>query len=147
MSPNIPTLDEGYRRYADLLLEHHRLLSEGKDDEAEIEAIEEEMTRLWERLDVPQQRSLSGLGSDLNWVRRKFASAPRGRRPEDVTPEEFQELAHAREVADWHGLLHYLRLCAPAMSPSELASLRAVAWDHIGLPQLVSVFDDVAAKT
>ena len=63
MSPHTPTLDEMYRRYADLLLRHHRLLSEDKDEDAETETVEEEMTRLWDRLDAMQRRSLLGLGS------------------------------------------------------------------------------------
>src|SRR5438477_11209697 len=63
MSPNTPTVDDLYRRYADLLLEHHRLLYAGREDDAETEAVEEEMTQLWERLDLTQRGSLAGLGS------------------------------------------------------------------------------------
>jgi hypothetical protein len=146
MSPHAPTVDDSYRRYADLLLQHHRLRLEGKDADAEVEAVEEEMTRLWDRLDAVQRSSLSGLGSDLTWVRRGLQPAPRSRPPEEVTPEDFRALAQARDGADWHRLLHHLRVCVPGMAPNELASLRAVAWDHIGLPQLASVFEDVAAK-
>ncbi len=145
MDPHTPTVDEVYRRCAELLLRRHRLLSEAKDEDAEAETGEEEMTRLWDRLDAVQRRSLSGLGSDLSWVRRGFELAPRRRRPEEVTPQDFQSLVQARNDADWHGLLHHLRLCAPGMSPSQLASLRAAAWDRIGLPQLASVFYDVAS--
>src|SRR5947209_7469104 len=139
MGPYSPTVDNLYRRYADLLLQHHRLLSEGKAADAEIEKLEEEMTRLWDRLDATQRQSLSGLGSDLNWVRRQCHLAPRGRRPEDVTKQDFDFLAKAGKDGDWHSLLHYLRLCAPRTSPFQLAYLRASAWAGLGFPQFASL--------
>jgi tetratricopeptide (TPR) repeat protein len=142
--PYTPNLDETYRRYVDLLLQHHRLLSEGREEEAETEAIEEEMSCLWDRLDDAQRKSLSGLSSDLNWVRRRCQLAPQGRRSEEVTLQELQALVRFRDEADWHGLLHGLRACAPRMRPFQIASLRASAWEAIGFPKVVSTFYDVA---
>jgi hypothetical protein len=87
MGPHTPTIDDTYRRYADLLLRHSRLLAERGDEDAETEAVEEEMTRLWDHLDAVQRQSLAGLGSDLNWARNGCQLAPRSRRSEDVTPQ------------------------------------------------------------
>ena len=145
MSANVPTLDDRYRRYAELLLQYHRLLSEGKDEAAETEAVEEEMAGLWEGLDEAQRRSLAGLGSDLIWVRRGCQLPPKGRRPEEVTSEDLQALAQAEAQNDWHGLLHYLRLCSPRIPPARLASLRASAWAALQFPELASLFSDLAA--
>src|SRR5437879_1996397 len=108
MSADQPTLDEPYRRYTQLLLRHHHLLSEGKEAAAETEVVEEEMTRLWERLAEAQRRSLSGLGSDLNWIRRGCRPPPKGRRPEEVAPQDCEALVQARAENDWHGVLHQL---------------------------------------
>ena len=146
MGPYNPTVDDLYRRYVDLLLRHHHLLSECRDEDSEFESVEEEMTQLWNRLDETQRRSLSGLGSDLNWVRRGRQLAPRCRRPEEVTHHEFQALVKARDSSDWHGLLHHLRLCAPKATLFQLAYLRASAWASFEIPQVASVFYDVAAE-
>jgi tetratricopeptide (TPR) repeat protein len=145
MSPQTSILDDQYRRYADLLLRHHRLLSEGKDEEPATEAVEEEMTRLWERLDEHQRRSLSGLGSDLSWLRHRCQLAPRSRRPEEVTADDFEALIQARNAPDWEGVLQGLRLCAPRMPPFQLAFLRGSAWDALNVPQVASVFYDLAS--
>jgi hypothetical protein len=146
MSATAPIVDDRYRRYAELLLQHHRLLSEGRDEATETEAVEEEMTGLWERMDDAQRRSLSGLGSDLNWVRRGCRPPPKGRQSAEVTAQELQALAEAQGENDWHGLLHWLRLCAPRTSPARLASLRASAWAALQFPQLARLFSDLAAE-
>src|SRR5258708_5338149 len=104
------------------------------------------MTRLWGRLDGTQKQSLSGLGSDLSWVRRRCQLAPRGRRPEEVTPQDLQALVKAREDADWHALLHHLRICCAKLPPFQLAYLRGSAWKDVGLPELATVFYDLAAE-
>jgi tetratricopeptide (TPR) repeat protein len=146
MSVYTPTTDEAYRQYAELLVKHHQLLSENKNEDTETELVEDEMSSLWESFDSLQKQSLSGLGSDLNWARRGCQGALHGRKPEDVTRQDFQTLVELREKDDWHGVLHYLRLCAPCMRPFQLADLRATAWSAIHLPKVVTVFYDVAAE-
>ncbi|HBI42312.1 MAG TPA: hypothetical protein DDY78_05560 [Planctomycetales bacterium] len=141
-----PTVDQAYLKYADLLLQHHRLLSENKDEADETMAVENEMTELWERLDAKQKRSLSGLGSDLNWIRREASPHPRGRTPEDATPLDYRALEQTKKNADWHGVLHYLRVCASKTPPLHLARLRAEAWQVVDLPAISRVFSDFAAR-
>lgn len=141
-----PILDDSFRRYVALLLRHHHLLSERPEDDSEIEAVEDEMTELWDELNPAQRQSLSGLGSDLNWIRRGCQPAPRGRRAEDVTPQDLQSLVSARDEGDWHALLHELRTCAPSMPAFELADLRALAWSKIGFMDLNRVFRELAAQ-
>jgi tetratricopeptide (TPR) repeat protein len=145
MGPHPPTIDDSYRRYVDLLLRHSRLLAERGDEDAETEAVEEEMTGLWDHLDAVQRRSLSGLGSDLNWVRNGCQLAPRSRRPEEVTPQDRQAIVEALGRDDWHGVLHHARVCSPGIPPYELARTRAVAWQAIGFPQLAGRFFDLAS--
>ncbi len=137
-----PTLNEAYLDYADRLLQHHRLLGEGKETADELRAVEDEMTDLWDRLDPIQRKSLSGLGSDLNWVRRGGTLAPRGPKPEDVSPADRQALQEARNTSEWHRFLHQLRVCAPALPVLDLARLRAETWSQLGQPRIARVFDE-----
>jgi tetratricopeptide (TPR) repeat protein len=136
-----PTIDAAFREYADLEFRCHHLLLGGKDDAPETSAAEDRREELWEKLDDVQRRSLSGMGSDLNWVRRNGEPPPKGRKaPEEVTPIEQQDLVAAIGRKDWHRVLHYLRLCAPMFPIATLAHLRGSAYDAIGLPKYASVF-------
>jgi hypothetical protein len=146
MNPFTPTIDERYRQYAELLVRHHQLLSEGKEDADETSAVEDDMSELWERLDDRQRSSLSGLGSDLNWLRREGAPPPRARKSEDVTAADLEGLTKASQSLDWHGVLHFLRVCAPKMATLELASARTLAWERAGLPHIGKVFDAFRAE-
>jgi hypothetical protein len=135
-----PTVNDRYKEYADLLLEHHRRLAEGEETADEMIRVEDEMTELWEQLDPIQRKSLSGLGSDLNWVRRGGTPAPLAPRPEDVSPEALKSLDETRNASNWHTLLHQLRLCGSAIPASDLARLRAETWSKLGEPQIAGVF-------
>lgn len=146
MSSFDPTIDAAFRESAELELRCHYLLLEGKEDALEILAAEDRMTVLWEDLDEVQRRSLNGMGSDLNWVRRKGEQPPNGRKkPEDVTATEQQGLAAAMRLKEWHKVLHYLRLCAPIIPIEKLADLRARAYDDVGLQSYARVFYEFAA--
>src|SRR5262249_17768937 len=63
-----PILNDAYLEYATRLLQHHSLLAAGEHSADETIAVEDEMSELWEQLDSAQRMSMSGLGSDLNWV-------------------------------------------------------------------------------
>jgi hypothetical protein len=147
MSPYDPKIDATFREYAELELRCHHLLLEGKENDPETIEAEDRMTELWEKLDEVQRRSLSGMGSDLNWLRRKGEPPPNGRKkPEEVTPDEREALQAAMESKDWHRLLHFLRICAPNLPIVILATLRESAYDEIGLPAYASVFSELAAE-
>lgn len=148
MSSFDPTLDTAFRESAELELRCHHLLLEGKENDPEIQAAEDRMTVLWEKLDEVQRRSLNGMGSDLNWVRRKCEPPPKGRKlPTEVTDEEQQELAAALFMLDWHRILHYLRLCAPRLSIAYLAQRRGTAYDGVGLHAYARVFHELVPAT
>jgi hypothetical protein len=138
-----PTIDAVYCDYADLGLRRHHSLSEGKEDSAEVSDAEAGMDTLWPRLDEVQRRCVKGMASDLNWVRRKGEPAPQGRKtPIEVSAQELQELSAAITSKEWHRILHYLRLCAPAFQAASLARERAIAYEAIGLPGYARVFSD-----
>jgi tetratricopeptide (TPR) repeat protein len=146
MSSFDPTIDAAFRESADLELRCHYLLLEGQEHAPEILAAEDRMTVLWEKLDEVQRRSLNGMGSDLNWIRRQCEPPPKGRKePKEVTATEQQELVAAIGSKDWHKTLHYLRLCAPMFPIVTLAYLRGRAYEAIGLSSYASVFYGQAA--
>src|SRR6266542_212155 len=136
-----PTVDAAFREYADLELRRHHLLLDGKEDSVEIAEAEDRMDNLWTKLDDVQRRSLSGMASDLNWIRRKGKPPPKGRKtPEEVEATEQQELSAAIKLREWHRILHYLRLCAPTFQSALLAREREIAYDAIGFPEYARVF-------
>ena len=141
-----PTMDAAFRVSAELELRCHYLLLAGEENSPEILVAEGRMTVLWEKLDEVQRRSLNGMGSDLNWVRRKGEPPPKGRKgPEEVTDAEQQELAAAMSLKEWHKVLHFLRVCAPIFSIVKLAELRGRAYEELGLRVYASVFYGMAA--
>lgn len=145
MTDYVPTANDHYRRYAELLRRHNQLLSEGTA-EGELDSVEDEMTQIWNDLDLVQRKSLSGLSSDLTWLRRGGRSAPKAKPATEVTADDLRELSQARDSHDWHKLLHYLRLCSAQLSPFEVAFLRATAWQALDFPQLARTFSGLAAR-
>ncbi len=139
-----PILDASFRESAGLEFRRHLLLIAGKDQEPEFDLVENRMTDLWEALNGRQRQSLKGMGSDLNWIRRR-SLPPKGRKPEETTTAERRALLQTQEEKDWHGFLHALRLCAPTLAPSNLAYLRGTAYDAIDLPDFASSFYELAA--
>jgi hypothetical protein len=146
MDPLTPTANDAYLRYADLLVRYQCLLAQGKQDAEETESLEEEMNKAWESLDPGQRKSLSGLASDLNWVRDKGAPPPRGPRAEDVSPEDFQAVIKAKNDKDWHLMLCLLRHCSLRIPVFQLAWLRGVAWEELKEPRIAWLFYNFAVE-
>lgn len=140
-----PTIDDGYHQYADLLMGHFRLLAAGMDEADKTTAIEDAMSELWERLGADQRHCLSGLGSDLNWVRRRALPAPRQPRHTGTSQDE-KALSKARREKDWHACLNLLRKLGLTIPPSRAAHLRGLSWSSLGFPTIASVFYDFAAE-
>lgn len=146
MSPIDPIIDTSFRKYADLQFQRHGLLMSGKEQDPKFDQLEERMTELWEKFDAIQRESVNGMGSDLNWIRRKGQPPPKGRKAEEVTPGERQELVAARVRKEWHGFLHYMRICASTIPAVNLAYLRGNTYDAIGFPTYAIAFYEFAAE-
>jgi hypothetical protein len=147
MHPPLPNVDAAYRNYAELLLRRHGRFLDGRDEDPEMEQIEEDLSALWEKLDEAQRSSLNGMGSDLNWVRRQGTPPPRARPPEAVTEEDRRLLGDAESRKDWHAVLHYLRACAPVLAVGDLARRRVAAYSGVGLPEYADAFRGLAGRT
>jgi hypothetical protein len=115
-------------------------LAQGKDDSDEVAEVEERLGALWESLDDAQRRSLNGMASDLNWLRRRGASPPKGRSESEVTDADLHELQAARDTEDWTAILHRLRVCAPALPADLVACQRGTCYGKLGYPQISAAF-------
>jgi tetratricopeptide (TPR) repeat protein len=133
-------IDENFEAYAGSLLRHHHLLEVGKEDDPEAEKTEELLSALWDKLNETQRLQLRGLSSDLNWLRRKYAPPPKGRKREDVTPEELREFYRLNTAQDFLGLLPALRVCAAAVPPVFVAFVRATCYSRLGLQTAANLF-------
>jgi hypothetical protein len=142
MTPSNPSVDSTYRSFAELLLRRHRLLADETSDSTEIDELEDRMTELWEKLDESQRQSLNGLGSDLNWARRRGAPAPKARKAEEVSETDRANLAAAEAAQDPHAVLHWLRVCSPALEFEDLAQRRRRAYTLAGLPQAAEIVSE-----
>ncbi len=92
--------DRNFRAYVRGLVRRHQLLAEGKEDSDYAELLEGRMSELWERLDDTQRQEMRGISSDLNWLRRGYLPAPKGRRKEDISKAETDEFLKLLEAWD-----------------------------------------------
>ncbi len=140
-------IDVTFRNYAELLLRHYHLLLAGKEDDPETDSVEDLLSSVWEKLNEAQRRSLNGMASDLNWVRRGGTPPPKGRRPEEVAEEDKRLLTEAEAGKNWLAVLHYLRMCAPVLETDDLAQRRAAAYAGLGLPAYAEVCRSLASTS
>jgi len=89
--PKQPAITDYLEAYAETLLRHHLLVSDGKEENPKLEEVEDQLGRQWENLDKAQQEQMRGLSSDLNWIRRGYAQAPKAKAREQVAPDELRE--------------------------------------------------------
>ena len=141
-----PAMTDAYLAYAAHSLRYHDLQLRNDADTSAAEGLEEEMSAQWSSLDDVQRKSLSGIGSDLIWIRSKAVLAPRGRKLEEIEESDKRMLLEATKSNDYHAVLHHLRICAAAVSPEKLAFARGGAYRHAGLPRLGAIFHDFAAE-
>lgn len=126
--------------YAMALLRHHDLLSAPEEDSIRIEAIEDQMSALWGKLDENQKKEIRGISSDLNWLPRSCLPPPKGRGATDVKATELADHLALNERGDFLPLLRATRICAPALPNGFVALARARCYFNLGWPELAEPF-------
>jgi hypothetical protein len=121
-------------------------MASGQEESSELQRIEDKLDALWEKLDEAQRRSLRGMSSDLNWIRRRGALPPKARMSSQVTEAELSALKSAQDSHDWYAMLHFLRVCAPAIQADLLAEARANCYSELGLPEIAAEARELAAE-
>lgn len=131
-------LASGLEAYADLLLKLHNLISQGKGESENSDAIRDHMDVYWKRLDEGDREIARQLSADLYSLDDTIANShPQG----DVYSAELAaEIGKARENNDFAGALRLLAERAPEISYDRAAILRGMIYRELGLVQIGLAF-------
>ncbi len=130
-------------RSAEIVLELHRKMAAGADEDDESEELRDESEPLWWKLSETQRRAISGLSADFF----SFTDRPAELGPPD--PQFEQAMGRMRQAVaarDWLASLELNRRWRTRIAPVDLALRRADAWQKLGLPAIAFAFADFALK-
>lgn len=135
-----------YVKAETLLKELHRLISEGKGDSDEADAVREEMDEPWWKLTQEEQARLNGLSADLYMLQgaEVFEPLPQEERTRERLGAALKE---AKDRRDWQQVLALLRKGPVYLSPDEIAFIRAEAYKELGHLDTALMFIDYAAMS
>lgn len=134
---------ESAKAYLSLVLEYHAARGRPDGDEL-IESLEARMTLLWDTLDSYTREFVNGACSDIQWANRGGFIPQRGRKREEVTPEEMDRFQAALDAKDPGLILARLRLCQAACNNSQVAKWRLDAYTALGMTQVAEAFRRLA---
>ena len=134
--------------YAQLLVEMHRLIGEGKGDSEEAEALADHMDTPWYAMIAQEQTRMRGLAADLHALREG------GPRRVDMAPEElanwrraWKEALARSNAGDEDATLAFLRRPVPSGLPAQVVPyLQAHCWDKLGDLETALVFMRAAER-
>ncbi len=135
-----------YVAYESLLKRLHRLITEGKEDSEEAEAIREAMGMPFLHLKKEEKERLNHLSSDLYQLQGDEVYEPvtdPAVRTETFMRDAVNE-AHAHK--DWEKLLSLLRKGPDYLAPHQLAFLRANAYGNLGHTDTALLFMQYASE-
>jgi tetratricopeptide (TPR) repeat protein len=135
-----------YRHYEDLLKQVHFLISAGKGDSEEADAVRERMDAPWYKLSEPERTRLKGLSADLYQLQDdEILETPIAPHP---SLDAFREqISYAQEWNDWDAVLGLLRRRPFDALPESVAAWRARAYDALGHFDTAILFLDHAFRT
>jgi tetratricopeptide (TPR) repeat protein len=118
------------RAFSKLLLQLHALDLQGRDDDADADALREQMSALWPDLNEQERSRVKELSGDLQDI------AEGGVKSVCITPAERKswgsEFKHAYTTGDWDALLALLRH-PPADVPASMVPFQqARCWEAMG---------------
>jgi hypothetical protein len=132
------TDDTPARAYGRLLLRLHELIAKGQGDNAEADAVRDEMEAPWYAMTEAEQERVSGLSEDL------YALAGNTLRSVKMSAEERREWGQAFgaafEAGDWDRALVLLRRPPDDVPADHVAYFQADCWEHLGCPEVALRF-------
>jgi hypothetical protein len=132
------TDDPPARAYGRLLLRLHDLIAQGRGDEAEADAVRDQMDAPWHALTAAEQERVGGLSEDL------YALAENNLRSVKMSADERrewgQEFGAAFAAAEWDRALVLLRRPPDDVPAAYLAFFQADCWEHLGCPEVALRF-------
>lgn len=122
--------------YIGLLLELHGLMTAGRGESDEADAVRDRMDAPWARLRRDELRLVDGLSADLYslGVNRDATSAT------TANQSAFREFERAVSERDWPTVLEVIRANEEQLDAHTVAFLRAVCWAHLGEPDVALLF-------
>jgi hypothetical protein len=140
------TETERLNEYARLAVERHHLLRVMPEDveedggTEELWRVEDKMATGWQQLDEAERHAVSGLTSDLVWVRRKGGLAPKSHSLNDVSILHAKMLLRSLSENRIYEALHYIRVCRPLIGKHLSAVWRASLYREAFLGVASDVF-------
>jgi tetratricopeptide (TPR) repeat protein len=108
-------------------------MTTGDPDGEEADAIRDAMEDPWYAMSRSEQQLVRGLSADLYTIGQPPVSDKR----ESIPSEELQQFV---DNADWPAVLEVVRSKQTSLDADEAAFLRAVAWMHLGQPEVALCF-------
>lgn len=149
MENYLPVIEsERMNGYARLAVERHNLLRTMPEDVEEDGGtetqwrIEDKMAGEWQRLDDGQRQAVSGLASDLAWVRRKGELAPKSHPASAVEAKHIFILSEALKSGRRYEVLYYVRVCLPIIGNHLAGVMRASLYREAFGGAATQVFSD-----
>jgi hypothetical protein len=144
MKPVAATDESPARAYARLLLSLHDLISAGRGDDPEADAVRDQMDSPWYAMTEAEQERVGGLSEDL------YALAENDRRLVKMSAEERQqwsrEFGAAFEAGAWDRALELLRHPPDDAAADLVALSQAECWEHLGVPEVALRFMRAATR-
>jgi hypothetical protein len=135
--------------YARLLRESHALISQGKGDTPEAEALADQMDEPWYALTAQEQQRMRGLSADLHALREG------GPKRVEMSPDQYaqwqvtyRDAVQKVDRGDVDDALTFLRQPIPSNWPSPfIRLLQGRCWDKLGDPETASLFGKEVERT
>lgn len=151
MENYLPTIEsDRINDYAWLTVERHKLLLASPEEleesggTEELWRVEDKMAKGWQLLSEAERQSVSGLASDLAWVRRKGDLAPNSHSSADVSLEDVKLLIQSLIDGQVYQSLHYVRVCLPFTGNHLAAMWRSRLYRQAFSGVANSIFDGFA---
>jgi tetratricopeptide (TPR) repeat protein len=122
-----------FRESVELLLQLHDVMTKGNPDGEEADAIRDAMDVPWYAMSHSKQALVRGLSADLYTIGASESSAKESSLPTG----ELEGLVRDNK---WSEVLDLVRLNQATLSSHEAAFTRAVAWMHLGQPEVALRF-------
>lgn len=134
---------QDFDEYLKLLLRLHELIVAGEGDTEAADDLRDAMDGPWSALDPTERERLEGISADLYMLfgEEILATVPDEQRTREWLGPRY---AAARDAGDRWQALALLRHGPVYLSKGQIATLRAVLYDLLGLPQVAVPFYELS---
>jgi tetratricopeptide (TPR) repeat protein len=143
MPPQPLTMNPNYLAMVRGVRELHLLMSKGKDDSPEADAIRDATDAPWESLSEIERRRVRNLSEDLYSLHEAAAPAQQSN---PQAQSKLGDALEARKQGDWDRALDLLRRWGSYLDPALVSYFRGAVWLEAGDPATAALFFGHASK-